>query len=87
LFNSQIAVLPYNPYFEEEVKKVRKKYGIPGDSTKAEDWFKKLLLKYRKSTFVFLFNHISGRYFPYHLAVFELDLEEDFKHVLAEGAG
>ena len=48
---------------------------------------KKLLLKYKKSTFVFLFNHISGRYFPYHLAVFELDLEEDFKHVLAEGAG
>jgi hypothetical protein len=35
----RIAALPYNPYFEGEVQKIRKEYAIPADCKKAWDWF------------------------------------------------
>lgn len=83
----RIAALPYNPFFEEEIKGIRQRYTIPEDSTKAKDWFKNLLRKYKKSTFAFFFKRTSEIHFPYELPTFELHFEEDSKHEIARGAG
>jgi len=35
----RIAALPYNPYFEEDVKRIRRKHAIPPDRKGAMEWF------------------------------------------------
>jgi len=45
----RITALPYNPHFEEEVKKLRQKYAVPEDSIEASRWFASHWLPYGKS--------------------------------------
>jgi len=49
----RIVALSYNPYFEEEVKKIRQTYRVPtGDLEKALNWYIfKYAIKYGKSTY------------------------------------
>jgi len=51
----RIVALRYNPYFEQEVQKIRHKYKIPQDSEQARDWFKSLLKRYPRNTLTFYF--------------------------------
>ncbi|MFC1930112.1 hypothetical protein ACFLW6_04585 [Chloroflexota bacterium] len=34
----RISALRYNTHFEEEVKKIRRRYAIPGDTSGAQSW-------------------------------------------------
>lgn len=45
----RIAALPYNPYFEKEVKQIRQKYAIPTDGKKAREWLSYLEHKLKYS--------------------------------------
>ena len=51
----RIVALRYNPFFEEFAKQIRQEYAIPENSTEAQDWFKDLLGRYKKSAFGFFF--------------------------------
>ncbi|MBL7125148.1 MAG: hypothetical protein ISS51_03520 [Dehalococcoidales bacterium] len=58
----RIAALPYNPIFEEEVKKIRHKYAIPEDPDEAKFWFRKHYRKYDKSVLAWF---VSSDLFPF----------------------
>ena len=69
----RIVALRYNPYFEQEVQKIRHKYKIPQDSEQARDWFKSLLKRYPRNTLTFYFKlWFRGKQHLLGLAAFAL---------------
>lgn len=79
----RIAALPYNPFFEDEIKGIRQRYAIPADSTKAKSWFGKLLLKYERSALALLYQNIDKQNIPYLTPAVQLDFGEQLRNEIA----